>query len=146
MKRFCNHCGQLYEGDRCSCRKNVKREYRHSDFYNTEAWAACSRFVRTRDYNKDRLQLYFINHVPDGKIEKQLYDFVMDADGMPRRFDGRNIVHHIQEVEMKWADRYKIDNLITLNYHTHEFVHQLYANGNREAVQALLTKAVTNEV
>ena len=94
----------------------------------------------------DRLQLYFQKCKPTNRIERRLYDFLIDVNGVPRQLDGRLMVHHIKELEKSWKERYNIDNLITLEHHTHEYVHQLYENGEREVVQELLQKAVNESL
>lgn len=145
-RKFCNHCGRLYT-DKCTCIKDkVKKEYKtRENFYDRKEWRKLSLNVRIRDFNIDRLQLYFCKFKPEGNIEKQLYDFLMDTNNQPRSFDGRIVVHHIEPLEDDWKKRLQGDNLISLNYHTHEYVHQLYFN-HKEAVQALLKKAVQAEL
>lgn len=145
--KFCNHCGRLYEdrdGGKCRCRRE-KREYRHAKFYDTPGWRALSRFVKTRDYLSDRLAMYFMKYEPANDVEKKLRDYLIDAQGQARKLDGVLIVHHILEREKEPGRAYDQENLITLNYHTHEFVHQLY-NTNKSAVQDLLFKAVKAEL
>lgn len=135
--KFCNHCGRLYSGDKCSCRKE-KRIYAHDRFYDSPAWRTLSTAIRTRDYNLDRLQLYFVKKGrPESGVGIYLYDFLIDAYGTPRRLSGRLLVHHIIPREDNYSRQYDRDNLITLNYHTHEFVHKLYLK-HKEEVQAIL--------
>ncbi len=145
--KFCNHCGRLYDdrdGGKCNCRRE-KREYRHVKFYDTPGWRALSRFVKTRDYLSDRLAMYFMKFEPVNDIERKLRDYLIDAQGQARQMDGVLIVHHILEREKEPGRAYDQDNLISLNYHTHEYVHQLY-NTNKSTVQDLLFKAVRAEL
>lgn len=144
--KFCNHCGKLYDGDKCHCRDNLwerkdKDKKPKTDFYQSKSWVSLSKYIRIRDYNMDRLQLYFTKYEAENETEKKLKDFLLDANGEVRKFDGRLQVHHIDELESNWSKRYDIDNLITLNFHTHEYVHQLYFS-NEEKVKKLLKKAV----
>ena len=143
--KFCNHCGRLYE-DKCSCKRDYKKEYKgRPDFYDTKGWKTLSRYIRMRDYNLDRLQLYFQKFEPDNDIEKRIKDVIFDTNNMPRKYGSRLVVHHIYELDNNWNKRYEVDNLITLNYYVHEFIHQLYFE-NKEAVQKLLLKAVRSEL
>ena len=144
MLKFCNHCHRLYDSEKgCSCKKE-KREYQHDNFYDTPAWRTLSRYIRTRDFNLDRLQLYFMRKgkQEQNKAYMSLYNFCIDANNQPRKFTGSLLVHHIvpREEEPKLA--YKENNLITLNTHTHEYVHQLYTTENKQDVQTILKSAV----
>lgn len=145
--KFCNHCGRLYDdrdGGKCSCRRE-KREYRHIKFYDTPGWRALSRFIKTRDYLHDRLAMYFMKYEPANDVEKKLRDYLINAQGQARQMGGVLIVHHIIEREKEPGRAYDQENLITLEYHTHEYVHQLY-NTNKTTVQDLLFKAVRAEL
>lgn len=147
-RRFCNHCGRLYEGERCSCRRDkppkTKSKVREN-FYESKAWRKMSYNIRIRDFNMDRLQLYFNKYKPENRIEKMLFDYLIDSNGAGRNFTGRIIVHHIKEIESDWQNRLNEDNLISLNFHTHEYIHQLYFDF-KEDVQALLFKAVNADL
>ena len=100
-----------------------------------------SRFIRARDFNMDRLQLYFTKNKPENSVEKSLYDFCIDAYGNGREFDGYLLVHHVKEVDESWKDRLNERNLISLNHHIHEYIHLLYLH-HKEEVQQLLFKAI----
>ena len=144
MLKFCNHCHRLYDASKgCSC-KREKREYKHNNFYDTPAWRSLSRYIRVRDFNLDRLQLYFmkIGKQEQNKVYMSLYDFCISADNQPRQLAGALLVHHIVPREENYKLQYNQDNLITVNTHTHEFIHQLYANGKKKEVQEILTDAV----
>lgn len=149
-KRFCNHCGRLYEGKRCSCRRDSNNERSrkyHDSFYNSPAWVSLSRFIRIRDFNTDRLALYFRRvGRPTHGIGINIYDFVVDATtGEIRRFPGVLVVHHIVPREDDKNLQYTENNLITLNTHVHEYIHQLYGT-NKEEVQNILREAVKTEL
>lgn len=142
IKRICNHCGRLYV-DKCICRQE-KRKYNRTSFYDTQAWRSLSKFIRIRDYNQDRLMLYFkkIGRPKESGIAQRLYDFVIDANGV-ERFTGSLLVHHIVPREDDYALQYETTNLITLNNNVHEYVHQLYTNSsNKAVVQDILHSAV----
>lgn len=143
--KFCNHCGRLYE-DKCICRKNIKREYVHNNFYDSNGWKSCSRFVRVRDFNLDRLQMYFTKYKPENKTEQNIYNFVMDVNGNPRQFSKRLIVHHVKELESNFSERFNVDNLITLDNTVHEYIHKLYCSDEEDTVKALLFKAIKAEL
>ena len=115
MKKFCNRCGRLIEADEvCVCRKNVKREYRHIDFYDGKAWRKLSSYIKVRDYMQDRVQLYFGKYQPVGDIEQIIYGYVMDAYGQPRRFGNKLITHHIVPREDNYSLQYY--NNYTISY------------------------------
>lgn len=148
--RFCNHCGKLlHDDEKCSCRDNSfeKREYKKpkTNFYQTKGWTSCSRFVRMRDYNMDRLQMYLRKYETANETEKAIKEFLIDATGEARKFDGRILVHHIEELEKAWDKRFDTDNLISLEYHVHEYIHKLYFTKEKE-VKELLRKAVRAEL
>ena len=143
-KRICNHCGRLYDGPKCGCR--VKREAGtkyHNSFYDSTAWKAVSRFVRVRDFNMDRLALYFRRiGRPEHGVGVRIYDYVIDAStGEIRRLPGGLVVHHIIPRDEDSSKQYDTDNLISLNSSVHEFIHKLY-NTDKEAVQNILREAV----
>ena len=146
MAKFCNHCHRLYEGDRCNCRRDTtaKRNIYHKKFYDTPAWRSLSRYIRTRDYNMDRLCLYFSRRGrPESKVGVRLHDFLMDATtGQARAFPGVLLVHHIVPREEDYKRQYEIDNLITLNSTVHEYIHQLYGTPDKAEVQRILQDAV----
>lgn len=149
MARFCVRCGKIIYGDKCNCKKDFellpkpKRDNKyHDSFYDSTYWKKLRDSIKKRDYNMDRLQLYFAKTGrPDGGILQTLYDYCIDAYGNPRRFDGRLLVHHIIPRDDNTDLQYEKDNLITLNYHIHEFLHQLYIT-NKEEIQDTLIKAV----
>ena len=143
--RFCNRCGRLYDENKgkCQCQKNVKREYKHNNFYDRPAWRKLSSYIRVRDFNMDRLALYLAKTgEKDDKTYKLLRDYLIDAYGNVRRLGGAIVVHHIVPREEAYDKQYDIDNLISLNTHTHEYVHQLYCTNHRDDVQRILRDAV----
>ena len=143
MKKFCSRCGRLIEvGETCVCRKNVKRQYKKIPFYESQAWRKLSSYVKIRDFMLDRLQMYFCKYKPANDIEKMVYGYVVDALGQPRKFSGALIAHHIVPREDNYSLQFVTDNLITVNYHVHEYIHMLYGQGKKEAVQELLRKCV----
>lgn len=143
--KFCNHCHKLYSGSKCSCRRDNQRERSkkyHDSFYDSPAWRALSRYIRVRDYNMDRLALFCLKYSPKTFIGIKLCDYVLEAStGQIRTFSGMLVVHHIVPREDDKSLQYDSDNLITLNTHVHEYIHQLYAT-NKEEVQNLLREAV----
>ena len=146
-KRFCNRCGKLLNiGEKCTCKLDVKLVNKdnsyHNTFYDSLSWRKLREAVKQRDYNQDRLQLYFVKKGrPEAGVIQQLYDFCIDAYGTPRRFNGRLLVHHIVPREDNYNLQYEKDNLISLNYYVHEYVHELYRN-NKTVIQNLLHSAV----
>lgn len=145
MKKFCLRCGRLLnDGEQCSCRSDVKREkkfYPTNNFYSSRGWRSVSNYIRVRDFNMDRLQLYFSKYKPTNEIEKRIYEFVVDVNGVPRLPNGRLVVHHVVELEDDWSRRFDETNLLTLEFHVHEFIHQLYLS-QRDAVQQLLFRVI----
>ena len=148
--RFCNHCGRLYDENkgRCSCRAKVKRQYKHNEFYDTQQWRAVSRAVRVRDFNLDRLSM-FCSKIGSERCKydetyKLLYCFLIDAYGVDRTHSTGSalLVHHIVPRNECYAKQYDMDNLISLEYHTHEYIHQLYNTKHKEQVQKILLEAV----
>lgn len=140
VSKICNHCGRLFVGKRCSCRRDKLRsaEY-HNSFYDTPVWRRLSRQVRVRDFKCDRLKLYFQKYgKPSGKAGGILFAYVM----MNRT--GRLTVHHIVPRDDDKSLRYVEDNLITLSSDVHEMVHNLYDTGFKEEVQSLLRQAVAS--
>ena len=141
-KKICNHCGRLYT-DRCDCsgarqaRRTSTKQYdkKRTDFYSTPSWRAISRTVRVRDYNQDRLKLYLMYH-PLESVSDTLRDIVNTADGH------RLVVHHIEPREENRDRQYDMDNLITLDTNVHDYVHEEYCTDRRDAMRALLRKAV----
>lgn len=158
--RYCNHCHKLYDErtGKCPCRKTVRSPYRHSDFYDGKHWRALSNYIRIRDYDMDRLALYFFRNnffnIGEFRTEtpvdafnrsgvyKLLYDYLIDATGQMRALGGGLVVHHITPRKENYSLQYDPDNLITLNTHTHEYIHQLYDHGKQEEVERLLREAV----
>lgn len=145
--RYCNHCHKLYDErkGKCPCRKTEKRVYKTDSFYTGKAWRALSNYIRMRDYNMDRLALYlFRSGTPaDGlSVYKLLYDYLIDVTGNIRTLGGSLVVHHIVPRNENYTLQYDVDNLITLNSHAHEFIHQLYSTGKQEEVMAILREAV----
>ena len=142
IKRICNHCGKVYSGDRCSC-KREKRVYARNSFYDSPAWRSLSRYIRMRDYEQDRLCMYLIKigRPSDICVLQKLYDYCIDASGLPRYRGDRLIAHHIVPREDNYSLQYTIDNLITVGNSVHEYIHQLYAH-EKESVQKILTAAV----
>lgn len=149
--RFCNHCHKLYDerSGPCRCRSKQKRVYSHDNFYDGKAWRALSNYIRMRDYNMDRLALYFFlrTETPADAFKTQgvyklLYDYLIDATGQMRRFPGGLVVHHIIPRKENYSLQYDINNLITLNTHTHEYIHQLYGQGKQAECEAILRAAV----
>lgn len=141
--RFCNHCGRLYDerdGGRCTCQRE-KREYKHASFYDGKGWRALSRFIRVRDFGQDRLAMYFTKFKPEGKLQQRLFDYLIDAQGNPRRLGGGLVVHHIVPREDDATIEYEADNLISLNTHTHEYVHALYGK-NKNELEVFLRQVV----
>ena len=148
MARFCIRCGRLIYGDSCTCKKDFQllpKKYNnsyHDSFYDSGYWKKIRDSIKKRDFNMDRLQLYFAKTGrPDAGPLQTLYDFCIDAYGNPRRFAGRLLVHHIVPRDDDVSLQYELSNLITLNYHVHEFVHQLYIS-NKKEIQDALSKAV----
>lgn len=158
-KAICNHCGRLHEvGTRCNCKQTQRidrerwKEYaRNNDgFYNSKAWRSVSRYVRQRDCNLDRLAMYLSwmrhNSPQDASGWPALYntlaDYLLTATDDARHFGGVVVVHHIIPREDDKSRWYDLENLITLNSTTHEFIHQLYADGHKQEVQRLLFEAV----
>ena len=147
IKKICNYCGKVYI-DKCPCRKHKeKRKYSHDNFYDTKAWRRVADTVRERDYYMDRLALYFLKKKPTDATEdtgtyKTLHTFLIDAYGNVRRHGGALLVHHIIPREEQPEKQYDINNLISLNFHTHEFIHQLYNTCRRDEVIAILQAAV----
>lgn len=148
IKKICNRCGRLYENI-CPCRKDTKREYMHDTFYDTGHWKAISRTVKQRDFYSDRLALYLIrSDMPQNANEneytyKLLHGYLIDATGEERHMNkGRLLVHHIVSKEEDSSLQYVLDNMITLNFYAHEFIHQLYKTPNKEDVQTILRNAV----
>ena len=112
-----------------------------------------SKMIRVRDYCSDRLSMYlFRSEMPqdvseDAVTYKLLHDFLIDVTGNERRFSdrflsNRLICHHIVPRQDDYSLQYDADNLITLSFHTHEYVHQLYAHGRKDKVQTILRNAV----
>lgn len=148
--RFCNHCGRLYDENlgRCSCRTKEKRKYKHESFYDSLRWKRLSKMIKVRDFCTDRLALYLSrSETPqesdeDAKVYKLLHDYLIDAYGEIRYITGHLICHHIVEREENYSLQYESNNLITLEFHTHEYVHQLYSLGKQTQVQCILRHAV----
>lgn len=151
-KKFCNHCGRLYE-TKCTCRKE-KRNYKHINFYDSTAWRSLSNFIRTRDYDLCRLAFYMQKHPYNPEtcsgVYKLLYDYLIDAYGQIRSHGGginnKLIVHHIVPREDDYSLQYVAENLITLDYHTHEFIHQLYNTKHKKEVQQILKDVIAEEM
>ena len=144
--KFCNHCGRLYSGTRCSCRKNEKRIYKHDSFYNSKHWVQLSKFIKSRDYLQDRLVMYFMKTgKPENILWQHVYNYVIDATEQPRFTGERLIVHHIVPREDDYSKQYSVDNLITVSNSVHEYIHALYI-GNKDSIQQLLSKAVAEEL
>lgn len=146
--KFCNYCGRLYDEQKglCPCRPKKEREWNnkyHKAFYDTKRWRKIRETIKARDFNMDRLQLYFskTGRPKVKSIEQQIYDYVMDASDVPRKFEGTYIVHHIVPREDNYSLQFNEHNLITLNTYTHEYIHMMYKHC-KESVQQLLTKAV----
>lgn len=143
--KFCNHCGRLYK-TKCVCQREKKKE-NHNNFYSTSYWRQVSDSIKIRDFKLDRLQLFMQRpelasiSIRNTKTYNLLHDYLIDVYGNARRFSGSLVVHHIIPIEDDYELRYTTDNLITLNYHTHEYVHQLYKQ-NKDEVQNILVEAV----
>lgn len=144
VKRICNHCGKLFSGKRCPCRggasRHVERQY-HNSFYDSPVWRKLSRQVRVRDYNCDRLRLWFVKHGrPADRAGSLLYSLAMTQpmSGVPL------LVHHIVPRDEDASLQYTEANLITLSSAVHELVHSLYDCGLKAEVQALLTTVVAS--
>lgn len=142
-KKICNHCGRIYSGTKCSCRVKEKTGY-HNSFYDSKAWRSVSRFVRMRDFNTDRLALYFRRvGRPESGVGINIYDYIMDAvTGEIRSLSGALLVHHIIPRDEDASLWYTVDNLITVNSSVHEYIHKLYKTNNKEDVQNILREAV----
>lgn len=147
IKRICNRCGRLYE-DICPCRKDIKREYTHDNFYNSKRWVALSKSIKIRDYYSDRLAMYLQRSVKpqrddeDRDVYKLLREYLIDAYGGVRYLSGPLLVHHIIERNVIPQLEYTENNLISVSFYTHEYIHQLYKTGHKEEVQTILKNAV----
>lgn len=148
--RFCNHCGKLYNEHLggCSCRTKEKRKYKHESFYSSVRWKSLSKAIKVRDFCTDRLALYLSrsespqDSSEDVRTYKLLRDYLIDVYGNDRRLSERLICHHIIPREDDYSRQYDWDNLITVSFDTHEYIHQLYATGKQEQVQCILRHAV----
>lgn len=165
QKKFCDRCGRLYTGKKCTCKTDMpkkKRQYNnktHDTFYDGTYWKALRNAVRVRDFNTDRMALCCAKYGSvDQLINLQNYDpltafdmrnaynlihdLVIDESGQPKQNTGRLLVHHIK-TRFECPDRqYDMDNLITLGNDTHEFVHMIYNTHRKEALQTLLLAVV----
>lgn len=144
MKKFCNRCGRLLDMDEvCSCnRTDDSRRKRGNNFYEKPAWRKLAKEIKIRDYLQDRLQLYFCRFEPTNDIETLIRDFVIDAYGIPRKFTGGLICHHVIPREDDATRQYDRNNLLSVNTHVHEFIHMLYNAGKKNDVQQLLFKCI----
>lgn len=143
LMKFCNHCGRLYDGTRCSCRRDNTKKLYHKSFYDSPAWRKLANYIRVRDYNMDRLSLFLSKKgLKEEGVYKLLHDYLIDAYGEIRRHSGAIVVHHIVPREENYSMQYDVDNLISLNTHVHEYVHQLYGTKHKEEVQNILREAV----
>ena len=142
VKKICNHCGKIYVGKECECRKKNKKYTNTKNYYNTPRWKRLSKFIRERDYNQDRLAMYLSAvNVDDNEIKK-LKEFLVLPGNIPRMFDGLIIVHHIIPVDEDESLMYEPSNLISLKKDTHEYIHKLYKTKNKKKIQELLRNAV----
>lgn len=163
IKRICNRCGRLYnaeEGCNCNATKRAIAERRklydktkRDSWYNSKGWRALSRMVRARDYNTDRLSLFFIhsrlveyelavNPFKDKGWYKVLADhFTAESCGIKRAGE-LIVVHHIiprEDDKNRWYDT---DNLISIYSSTHELIHSLYNTKDKKEVQTFLLAVV----
>lgn len=146
--KFCNHCGKIFYGERCSCQKNVKRKQYDNSFYHGKHWIQLSKFIKSRDYLQDRLVMYFRKiysrntTIPENEITRRLYYYCITPEGNARFYNDKLIVHHIIPRDEDASKQYDINNLITVSNNIHEYLHQLYKSGYKEEVQKLLQAAV----
>lgn len=154
IKRICNHCGKIYTAerptDKCPCQKQRRTTYtqHHKEFYDSIHWKALAKEIKARDLYTDRLALYInsqnspvFDFYLTGGINI-LINYLKTPTGKYEANKGILIVHHIQPINEEPELRYKKENLITLNKHTHEWVHQIYKTKEKEALQKLLQNAV----
>lgn len=147
--RFCSHCGRLYDENigKCSCRKNDKPKYKKEGFYESVRWKKLAKFIKVRDLCLDRLALYLLrsdtvqNENENESVYKMLHDYLIDVDGRIR-YEGKLICHHIVPREDDYNKQWQADNLITVNFFAHEFIHLLYLRGKKKEVQQILVNAV----
>lgn len=146
--KICNHCGRVYT-DVCTCatatrkreeRRKLYRKHHADNWYNNPHWKACSRAVRVRDLNLDKLKLYVDYNLPYKWNEPAWLTALRDLLGTVKQ--ARLTVHHIEPRDENKSRWYDMENLISLDTVTHDYIHELYFTPAKREVQALLFEAV----